>query len=624
MSGSLSFLAGAAAVLALWCAGGCAAFAADEPPFPIDRAPAPLFEDPVWHGATDPTVLWNPIAKEFTIYYTQLRATLKNPNGVEWAHGTAIGIATSKDGVKWKYEGICTGDEGLGTPIESKLTWWAPSVLFHEGTLHMFVSRVDGIYSGFGGKRNILHFTSSDGRKWKYQMTLPLSSENCIDPCIYQIGAMWYVCYKDEVNGHFTHVAESPDLKTWKVRGKVVSDVPHEGPLVWRWKGAYWMIVDAGARLRIYRSVSGIDAWEYHTTILQTPGKRAKDCVPGYHAGMLVQGERAFVFYSVHYNRDNEAAIQVAELEMDAAGMIVCDRDRYATQAQALPEGAVITNSLGMKLVRIPAGEFQMGSGESAVDLAKAYDPEGKSIQPEYFANEQPQHRVRITRPFYLGQNPVTLGEFLTFHKAANYQMEAERDGGKGDFGKLENGQLGYSASFRPWAPGGKMPTENDPVVWVSWNDAMAFCEWLGKKEGKEYRLPTEAQWEYACRAGSTTRYYFGDRVSELTDYAWYSPVRTDDNWGTHPVGGRKPNTWGLYDMCGNAWQWCADWYGKDYYANPPADDPKGPDSGTERVMRGGGWSGDARHCRSANRFAVVPSGRHSNIGFRISLSDNK
>ena len=112
--------------------------------------------------------------------------------------------------------------------------------------------------------------------------------------------------------------------------------------------------------------------------------------------------------------------------------------------------------------------------------------------------------------------------------------------------------------------------------------------------------------------------------MSELADYAWYSPVRTDDNWGTHPVGGKMPNTWGLYDMCGNAWQWCADWYGKDYYANPPVDDPMGPDTGTEHVMRGGGWSGDARHCRSANRFAIVPSGRHSNIGFRVALTEDK
>jgi formylglycine-generating enzyme required for sulfatase activity len=274
------------------------------------------------------------------------------------------------------------------------------------------------------------------------------------------------------------------------------------------------------------------------------------------------------------------------------------------------PHERTISNSIGMKMVLIPAGEFMMGSGETAEQLAKAFDSKA-----EYFAGEYPQHRVRITKPFYMGQYPVTLGEFLMFYHDADYKLEKERDG-KEDFGTLDNGEYGKSASFRPWAPGGWKPGMDDPVVWVTWNDAVAFCGWLSKKEGKEYRLPTEAQWEYACRAGSTTRYCFGDSESELGDYAWYG--KNLEGWGTKPVGGKRPNAWGLYDMHGNVWQWCADWYDKDYYAASPVDDPKGPDSGLGRVLRGGGWIDPAWICRSAFRRSFEPGYRFDDPGFRV------
>jgi formylglycine-generating enzyme required for sulfatase activity len=252
-----------------------------------------------------------------------------------------------------------------------------------------------------------------------------------------------------------------------------------------------------------------------------------------------------------------------------------------------------------------------MGSGESAEELAKAYDSKA-----DYFKQEYPQHRVRITKPFYLGQYPVTLGEFLAFYHDANYKLEMERDG-KEDFGKLDNGELGKSTNFRPWAPGGWKPEMDHPVVWVTWNDAAAFCEWLSKKEGKTYRLPTEAQWEYACRAGTTTRYCFGDSESELGDYAWY--LKNLEGWGTKAVGGKRPNRWGLYDMHGNVWQWCSDWYDGDYYANSPVEDPKGPDTGSYRVYRGGSWINDAGDCRSAYRDYGRPVSRHDYLGFRVS-----
>ena len=154
-------------------------------------------------------------------------------------------------------------------------------------------------------------------------------------------------------------------------------------------------------------------------------------------------------------------------------------------------------------------------------------------------------------------------------------------------------------------------------MVNVSWNDAVAFCKWLSRKEGKTYRLPTEAEWEYACRAGTTTRYYSGDdpetlaKVGNVADAAlkakfpdWKYTIKANDGYVfTAPVGKFKPNAFGLYDMHGNAWQWCTDWYGAEYYARSPIDDPTGPDSGAVRVLRGGSWFVRPFFSRSATRY---------------------
>jgi formylglycine-generating enzyme required for sulfatase activity len=163
--------------------------------------------------------------------------------------------------------------------------------------------------------------------------------------------------------------------------------------------------------------------------------------------------------------------------------------------------------------------------------------------------------------------------------------------------------------------------TDEHPVVNVSWNDAKAFCDWLGGKEGKTYRLPSEAQWEYACRAGNTTRYCFGDEESGLGEYAWY-----DKNSGsrTHPVGQKRPNAFGLYDVHGNVCQWCADWYDDNYYEKSPTDDPAGPSTGTDRVYRGGSRLDDARICRSAYRGKSAPGNRSDFLGFRVLVPADK
>jgi len=230
--------------------------------------------------------------------------------------------------------------------------------------------------------------------------------------------------------------------------------------------------------------------------------------------------------------------------------------------------GDVITNSIGMKLIHIPAGEFMMGSPSDEKDRQN---------------DEGPQHKVKISKSFYMGVYEVTQKQYKAVmgNNPSNF---------KGD----------------------NLPVEN-----VSWDDTVEFCRKLSQKEGKTYRLPTEAEWEYACRAGTTTRFSFGDSDSGLDGYAWYS---NNSGSKTHPVGQKNPNAFGLYDMHGNVWEWCQDWYGRSYYSNSPAVDPQGPDSGKARMLCGGSWGYNPWFCRSASRDWSSPDYRSSNLGFRVAL----
>jgi len=245
----------------------------------------------------------------------------------------------------------------------------------------------------------------------------------------------------------------------------------------------------------------------------------------------------------------------------------------------------IIRNSIGMKLQLIKAGTFKRGSPESDKDALEV---------------EQPQHDVEITRPFYLGVYPVTKGQFAAFVSDADYETEAEQARDK-----------------QTWRDPGFVQTDDDPVVCVSWNDSVKFCEWLSRKEKKTYGLPTEAQWEYACRAGTTTAYSFGDEPQMLGDYAWYG-----DNSGgrTHPVGSKQPNPWGLYDMHGNVLQWCADYYDQKYYQNSPNKDPQNILTATAHVVRGGSWFSIPWFCRSPYRYRGAPGNRSSDCGCRVTL----
>jgi formylglycine-generating enzyme required for sulfatase activity len=278
-----------------------------------------------------------------------------------------------------------------------------------------------------------------------------------------------------------------------------------------------------------------------------------------------------------------------------------------------------ITSSIGMKLRLIPAGKFLMGSPE--------HDQEDQS-------DEKPQHEVTITRPFYLALHTVTLGQFRQFVKEADYQSESEKDGQGGwGYNEARNAFEGRNPKYN-WQNTGWAQTERHPVVNVTWSDAVTFCAWLSRKEGREYRLPTEAEWEYACRAGTRTRFFTGDNEKSLDGFAnvadralkrkfpGWRVVDIDDGFVfAAPVGCFKPNPWGLYDMHGNVWQWCADWYDEQYYGQKGNRDPKGPDSGGRRVLRGGSWDNYRGVGRAALRLRLEPDDRGSIFGFRVACS---
>ena len=230
----------------------------------------------------------------------------------------------------------------------------------------------------------------------------------------------------------------------------------------------------------------------------------------------------------------------------------------------AKPGEVHVAPRTGLAFIAIPAGEFDMGAARSE------------------FERERPVHRVRISKPFLLGKYPVTNQEYERFLKEAKH--------------KILPGYWNDKEFNQP----------QQPVVGVSWHDAQAFCKWAG------CRLPTEAEWEYACRAGSKYKFCFGDDEAKLKEYAWYAKNSGDK---TQPVGQKKPNDWGLYDMHGNVWEWCQDWFGA--YPKEPVADPTGPKKGDFRVLRGGSWNCYPTSLRCASRYGCTPVCRYSLIGFR-------
>ena len=310
--------------------------------------------------------------------------------------------------------------------------------------------------------------------------------------------------------------------------------------------------------------------------------------------------------------------------------------------AKGQNSAAPFAESLGIKLVKIKPGLFMMGSTDNQIATVlklypdKLYPDEKNPVKKATdFAQEQPSHRVEITKAFSLSAHEITVGQFRAFVNDTNYQTEAEKDG-KGGNGFDEATDQFVQKPEYTWKDTGFRQSDDHPVVNVSWNDAKSFCEWLTLKEGPgaEYRLPTEAEWEYACRAGTDTLYPTGDdpqqlaRVGNVADVTFkqkfpeYTSIKTitasDGYVYTTPVGRYAPNAWGLYDMVGNVSEWCLDGYEAKFYQRSPAKDPRGDDGVLPRVIRGGNWSTGGEFCRSAARNNAIPRHMGLEVGFRV------
>jgi len=267
--------------------------------------------------------------------------------------------------------------------------------------------------------------------------------------------------------------------------------------------------------------------------------------------------------------------------------------------------------------VLIRGGEFTMGSPEGEAARAEVIDDYAKKGK----AYSETQHKVRLSN-FSVSKYAVTVAEFRRFVDATGYRTDAEKAGYSITFHNGEvksvdgvNYRCGVSGTVRPQSE------ENNPVLHVSWNDAVAYCKWLSAKTGKHFRLPTEAERECACRAGSRTAFNTGTRITiQQANF-----IDDQGQWrssGTVPVTSFSPNAWGLYNMHGNVWEWCSDWYGGTYYdeckANGTVINPQGPSTGSGRVMRGGSWDSSVEFCRSAYRGSFTPVHSFYSIGFRM------
>ncbi len=266
------------------------------------------------------------------------------------------------------------------------------------------------------------------------------------------------------------------------------------------------------------------------------------------------------------------------------------DRLRQLVSAFPRPPLPRLLNSVGMELVLIPAGVFLMGSPESEVERTP---------------DESPQHPIRLSEAFYLGTCLVTQQQ---------YQQVMKRN--PAHFKASNGGELTH------------------PIEHVSWDDALAFCERLSRrraesKAGRVYRLPTEAEWEYACRSGTTSVFFWGNTAcSTQANFDGNSPYGDapvgPDLQKTSPVGSYQPNAFGLFDMHGNVWEWCNDWYRERYYRKCARENPKGPRSGYGRVLRGGSWNYRGGYTRSADRGRLPPSYRDAHMGFRVAITASR
>jgi formylglycine-generating enzyme required for sulfatase activity len=471
------------------------------------------------------------------------------------------------------------------------------------------------------GKYRILRATSNDGIHWTKQdePVLPLGSDGQFDalhhagPCVLQVGDAFVMFYLGSNGKKWTvGLATSTDGVQWaKSSANPVLDAGPEGA----WDGGSILGVEVlwlDGRLHVW----------YAAHSLADAGKEESEQTIriGYatSAGRVGQASKP----------DNGSTnVRLESLTYAAA------RKLQEQWAGRLGREVVHVNSLGMKMVLIPPGEFTMGLTEEEFDKTldrirrdpRHRDNYGGTVTWSMLM--MPAHRVRITKPFLMGACEVTVAEFRRFTEASGYKTEAEQGL---DHGEPYRGGRPLSTWRKPmaWRPDYKQQ-DNEPVLHLCWNDCAAFCQWLSWQEGQPYCLPTEAEWEYACRAGTVTPWSFGDyddfdRVAH--EYAWWSEGQQGKHDGPRGVGLGKPNAFGLYDMHGNVWEYVADWWHEFSYKNSPLNDPAGPAEQHEkgdqrRIIRGSSFDWDGGGGNSAYRMRIGQrSNQHPHMGFRVAM----
>ena len=297
-------------------------------------APKPLYRDPIYDGAADPVVIWNKAEKKWFMFYTNRRANDDSIKGVAWVHGTPIGIAESSDnGVTWTYRQDANIEYKKGEG-----TYWAPEVMEHDGTYHMYLTYVPGIFNDWKHPRSIIHLTSKNLLDWEYQATLELACDKVIDACVMRMDdGSWRMWYNNERDGKSIYYADSDDLYHWQDKGKAVAS-RGEGPKVFRWKDYIWMVVDTWRGLGVYRSTDGLK-WEHQPyNLLAEPGTGEDDKVKGGHADVVINDGKAYLFYFTHPGRQGpdankdtseqrRSSIQVVQIELED-GWFKCDRNK--------------------------------------------------------------------------------------------------------------------------------------------------------------------------------------------------------------------------------------------------------------------------------------------------------
>ena len=339
----------------------------------------------------------------------------------------------------------------------------------------------------------------------------------------------------------------------------------------------------------------GMTCCSYSEAAIQATARSAH---PGGVNALIMDGSVRFIandidlsiWHAIHSNETRELPIPEARVSPESAlrPSPPAPIPKHEPQADAPP---TITNSIGMRLVLLPAGDFVMGLADAGEDTG---DPV-TGVPPE-----SPPHKVRLTRSFYFSAFEVTQAQYA-YVMGKNPSWHAKGGGGEGQVYEQD--------------------TSNYPIENVAWTDAAAFCRGLSelpeeKAAGRRYRLPTEAEWEYACRAGSTVPFH-APRTYDPDDPDGFNVFfYSDQGFALAAVGSYRPNAWGIYDMRGNAWEWCHDWYGWDYYAHSPRDDPQGPEQGVVRVVRSGDWRFTGHACKHA-KVESEPWVKNAYIGFR-------